>query len=109
MISNSTEQFNNVSVICKANIYFEGKVVSHTIVFPDKSRKTIGIIYPGGYTFNTGVAERMEIIAGDCKVRVSGTVDWSNYTVGTYFDVPGQSSFEIEVASGIVEYICSFS
>lgn len=108
MTINSPIQFENVSVTCKANVYFDGKVISHTIVLPDESRKTIGVIFPGLYKFNTGVSERMEIIAGACRARMADEKDWQDYSLGDYFDVPGQSYFEIEVASGLAEYICSF-
>ncbi|OGQ94224.1 MAG: hypothetical protein A2521_05590 [Deltaproteobacteria bacterium RIFOXYD12_FULL_57_12] len=102
------ERFADVTVTCKANIYFDGRVVSHTITLADNSRKTIGLIYPGSYTFNTDASERMEIIAGGCRVRVDGQADWRDFPAGTWFDVPGGSSFAIEVTAGIAEYICSF-
>lgn len=100
--------FENVAVTAKANVYFEGKVVSHTIQFPDGSRKTIGLIYPGTYTFNTGAPEEMKIIAGTCKARQVGQAGWTDYPAGTLFMVPGNSKFDISVESGIAEYICSF-
>ena len=102
------EQFANVTVTCKANVYFDGRVVSHTIGFADGSRKTLGLIYPGSYKFNTGVAERMEIIGGTCRVRIAGQGDWIGFPAGCRFDVPASSFFEIEVAEGIAEYVCSF-
>jgi hypothetical protein len=104
----SPEQFTNVVAICKANVYFDGRVVSHTITFADGSRKTLGLIYPGSYRFNTGVAERMEIIAGACRVRIAGQGDWIGFPAGTWFDVPANSFFEIEVGEGLAEYVCSF-
>lgn len=102
------EQFSNVTATCKANIYFDGKVVSHTITLTDGSRKTLGLIYPGSFKFNTGVAERMEIIAGACRARIAGKGDWIGFPAGTRFDVPANSFFEIEVGEGIAEYVCSF-
>ena len=60
-------QFDNVSVVCKANIYFDGRVISHSIVFADGTKKTLGLIYPGSYTFNTGAPEIMAIVAGTSK------------------------------------------
>lgn len=101
-------QFDNVSVVCKANVYFEGKVISHTVLFPDNTKKTIGLIYPGSYNFGTGAPERMELVAGSCKVKVAGQDSWTSYEAGTYFDVPGNSSFDITVENGIMEYICSY-
>jgi len=102
------EQFAGVTVACKANIYFDGKVVSHGLTLADGSRKTLGLIYPGTFKFNTDAPEKMEIIAGACRVRIAGAGDWIGFPAGTWFDVPGNSFFEIEVADGIAEYVCSF-
>lgn len=104
----SPQQFDQVSVVCKANVYFDGKVVSHTVLFAGGVKKTVGLIYPGTFTFNTGAPEKMEIIAGACRVRLKGQTAWTDYPAGTAFDVPGNSAFDISVASGIAEYICSF-
>lgn len=101
-------QFDNVSVVCKANIYFDGKVVSHSIVLKDGSKKTLGLIHPGTYTFNTGAPEIMAIVAGTCRAKQGGESDWTTYAAGSEFKAPGESSFEIAVDEGITEYICSF-
>lgn len=100
--------FSNVTVDAKANIYFDGKVVSHTVHFPDGSRKTLGLIYPGKFHFGTAAPERMEIIAGDCLVVLDGSTETLAIEAGSSFDVPGNSGFTITVAGGICEYICSF-
>ena len=100
--------FANVTVDTKANIYFEGSVVSHTVHFQDGSKKTLGLIYPGSYHFGTAAPERMEIISGDCKVVLDDSTDSNSYAAGTFFDVPGNSGFTIEVGENICEYICSF-
>lgn len=100
--------FDNVSVAAKANIYFDGRVVSHSVTFPNGSKKTLGLIYPGSYTFNTGAPEKMEIIAGSCRAKSADEDEWKTYSAGSYFSVPGNSSFEIAVDDGIAEYICSF-
>ena len=102
------ERFENVAITCKANLYFNGRVVSHTVTFPDGSRKTLGLIYPGTYRFGTDAPERMEIIAGGCRARREGAAEWTDYPAGSFFDVPGKSAFEVEVAEGIAEYVCSF-
>jgi uncharacterized protein YaiE (UPF0345 family) len=101
-------QFTGATVLTKANIYFDGKVVSHTVLVADGAKKTLGLIYPGSYHFGTGAPERMEIVAGDCRVTLDGQTEVKSYGIGTHFDVPGKSGFTIEVASGICEYICSF-
>ncbi len=102
------EQFSGVTVHTKANVYFDGKVVSHTVLMPDGAKKTLGLIYPGSHHFGTGAPERMEITAGACRVTRDGSTAVQDYVAGTFFDVPGQSGFTIEVKSGICEYICSF-
>ncbi len=101
-------EFPNVTAVAKANVYFDGKVVSHSILFPDGSKKTLGLIYPGAFHFGTGKAERMEIVAGGCVVKLDGSEAKSTYSAGQFFDVPANSGFDITVASGICEYICSF-
>ncbi len=100
--------FQNVTVDAKANVYFDGKVVSHTIHLPDGSRKTLGLIYSGKYHFGTAAAERMEIISGDCQVVLDGTTEPLTIEAGSFFDVPANSGFTIAVGDCICEYICSF-
>lgn len=72
-------QFDNVSVVKKANLYFDGKCVSHTVTFADGTRKTLGVIFPAALTFNTGAPEIMEINAGVCRVRLAGSDEWKTY------------------------------
>ena len=100
--------FKNVTVHAKANVYFDGKVVSHSIVLEDGSKKTLGIIYPGSYHFNTEQAEKMEIIAGQCKVILDNSEESNSYREGQAFEVNANSGFTIEVSKGTCEYVCSF-
>lgn len=102
------EQFVGVTAVTKANVYFNGAVVSHAIILPDGSKKTLGLIYPGEYHFNTQAAEKMEIVAGRCRVTLDGGADAASYGEGHIFEVPGKSGFTIEVEKDICEYICSF-
>lgn len=101
-------QFTGVTVVTKANVYFDGKVVSHTVLLADGAKKTLGLIYPGTFHFGTGAPERMEIVAGACRVTLDGATAAHDHAPGQHFDVPGKSGFTIEVASGICEYVCSF-
>ncbi|MBA4147860.1 MAG: pyrimidine/purine nucleoside phosphorylase [Verrucomicrobia bacterium] len=101
-------EFRGVTAVTKANVYFDGKVVSHTILFPDESKKTLGLIYPGKFHFGTDKAELMEIVAGECAVKLDGQDAVNTYSAGQTFDVPAKSGFDIEVKTGICEYICSF-
>lgn len=108
LMSSIPSEFRGVTAVTKANVYFDGKVVSHSILFPDNSKKTLGLIYPGKFHFGTDKAERMEIVAGECVVKLDGQSAVNTYKAGQYFDVPAKSGFDIEVKTGIAEYICSF-
>lgn len=101
-------ELKQVTVPLKANVYFDGKVISHTLLGADGTKKTLGVIYPGSFTFNTGAPERMDILAGICQVRLKGDTVWKPYGPGATFHVPGQSAFDISVTQGIVEYLCTF-
>ena len=101
-------EFKGVTAVTKANVYFDGRVVSHSILFPDGSRKTLGLIYPGKFHFGTDKAEFMEIVVGECSVKLDGQSVVNACAAGATFDVPAQSGFDIEVKSGLCQYICSF-
>jgi len=101
-------EFRGVTALTKANVYFEGKVVSHSLLFPDGSKKTLGLIYPGAYHFGTDKAERMELTSGQCTIKLDGTSASVACSAGQAFDVPAKSGFDIEVKAGICQYICSY-
>jgi uncharacterized protein YaiE (UPF0345 family) len=103
-----TTQIAGVTVVTKANVYFDGNVVSYTVILPSGERKTLGFIRPGSYHFSTGAAEGMIITAGACRVTVDGSASANDYGAGSDFEVPGKSGFMIEVAGAPCEYICSF-
>ncbi len=103
-----SDKFDNVSVGKKANVFFDGKCVSHSVFFPDGTRKTVGVVMPGSQlTFNVGAPELMEITSGECQVKIAGEVAFKTYTAGTSFRVAENSSFEIH-AKDDVNYVCSF-
>lgn len=100
-------EFTNVTVVREANIYFNGAVASRTILFADGSRKTLGIMQPGEYTFNTDKAELMEILAGELDVKLPGSEGWHRVTGGESFEVPASSAFTMKVNT-VSDYCCSF-
>lgn len=100
--------FPSVTADCVASIYYEGKVISHAIHFADGTKKTLGVIFPGTYYFGTEAAERMEISSGSCKIKVKGSADFTTIAAGSYFAVPANSGFDIVVADGFCQYICSY-
>ncbi|MCV6621063.1 MAG: pyrimidine/purine nucleoside phosphorylase [Cellvibrionaceae bacterium] len=99
--------FENVSVVKAANIYFDGKVVSRTVLFPDGSKKTLGLMLPGDYTFDTEAAELMEVLAGKAEVLLPGDSEWRSYAAGDDFNVPANSSFSLKVSEPL-DYCCSY-
>lgn len=101
-------QIANVSVSVKANVYFEGRVVSHSLALADGSKKSVGVIFPGSYHFNTDAAENMEIVEGECKVVIDGEEEVRLFRASEAFHVPEKSGFTIEVESTPCHYICSF-
>ena len=100
-------QFNNVSVVKQGNVFFDGKCVSHSVLFADGTRKTIGVILPSTLTFNVSTPELMEIISGTCRVKIGDETEFKTYAAGSKFSVPANSSFVIE-AQEVVNYVCSF-
>lgn len=103
-----TEKLDGVAVTTKANVYFDGKCVSHSVRFADGTGKSVGVILPATLTFNTGAPEIMEGVAGSCRVRLKGEAEWKTYGAGESYDVPGNSSFDIEVSGEPYHYICHF-
>ncbi len=101
------ERLDSVSVLTRANVYFDGKCVSHTVILADGSRKTLGVILPARLRFETHEPERMEVVAGHCRVRLAGEEIWREFQAGDRFDVPANAAFDIEVADRL-DYICHF-
>ncbi len=100
-------KFESVSVIKAANVYFDGKVTSRTVEFADGSIKTLGIMLPGEYQFNTGKPELMEIQSGKLSWCPAGKTEWQEVCGGQEFNVEGNSSFRLQVTQ-VTDYICSF-
>jgi uncharacterized protein YaiE (UPF0345 family) len=102
------DSLSSVTVHTKANVYFDGAVVSHTVIMPDGRKKTLGLIRPGTYHFNTAAAELMEVVAGECSVVLDGSSEQVDYETGDEFTIQADSGFTISVNGGICEYICTF-
>jgi len=101
--------FENATVEPVGNIYFDAKVVSHTVTLADKSRKTLGIITtPGSYRFDTAAPELMEITDGTCEVLIDGSDKTQEISAGSSFEVGGDSGFSITVKTGVCQYVCSY-
>lgn len=99
--------FENVTVVKQANIYFDGKVTSRVIKFNDGSRKTLGIMMPGDYEFGTDENELMEIMAGEVEILLPGETQWQTIKGGESFKVPANAKFGIKVKS-VTDYCCTY-
>jgi uncharacterized protein YaiE (UPF0345 family) len=110
MNSTTHPLFQNVSVKPQANVYFEGKCVSHSITLADGTSKSVGVILPSTLTFNTGAPEIMECVAGSCEYKLDGSDAWLRSNEGEKFNVPGNAKFQIRVTEGFeaYHYICHF-
>ena len=100
-------QFENVTVIKKMNAYFDGNVTSRTVIFPDGSKQTLGVMMPGDYEFGTEKKELMEIMSGDLDVLLPGEDIWETFGENSTFEVPANSSFKLKVRA-ITDYCCSY-
>ncbi len=99
-------EFNNVTIIKEANIYFDGRVTSRTVVFENGAKKTLGIMLPGDYEFNTDAPELMEINSGELEIQLSGE-SWKKISGGESFEVSGNSSFKLKIQK-LTDYCCSY-
>lgn len=103
----SSSEFNGVTVVKKANVYFDGKVTSRAVKFADGSKKTLGIMFPGDYEFGTAEKEIMEILAGELEVLIDEAKGWQSIKGGESFEVPANSKFKLQVKS-LTDYCCSY-
>ena len=103
----TTEKIDGVSVTTQANVYFDGKCISHGITFPDGTKKSVGVILPATLTFSTGAPEIMEGVGGSCEYRLADSEAWVTSAAGQKFSIPGNSKFDIRVTAPY-HYICHF-
>jgi purine/pyrimidine-nucleoside phosphorylase len=101
------DRFENVTVVKKANVYFDGKVTSRTVLFGNGTKKTLGIMMPGEYEFGTAEKEVMEILNGNLDVLLPGKDQWQTFTAGDSFEVPANSKFKLKVKD-LTDYCCSY-
>ena len=103
----SAPSLANVTLNPKANVYFDGKCVSHSFTLADGTKKSVGVVLPATLTFNTGAAEIMECVGGGCEYKLAGSDEWKSSGPGERFSIPANSSFDIRVAEQY-HYICHY-
>jgi len=104
----TTEKIDNVSITTQANVYFDGKCVSHGFTLADGTKKSVGVVLPATLTFNTGAAEIMECVGGACEYKLAGSDEWVKSSPGESFSVPGNSKFDIRVTEAY-HYLCHYA
>ena len=104
----TTSTIAGATVSTQANVYFDGKCVSHSLTLPDGTKKSVGVVLQATLTFNTGAAEIMECVAGGCEYLLAGTTEWKKSGPGDKFSIPANSSFDIRV-NQVYHYICHFA
>jgi hypothetical protein len=99
-------KLENVTIVKEANIYHDGKVVSRTVLFPDGTRQTLGVMQVGEYTFGTDEAEIMEMMSGELDIKLPGE-EWKTLHTPETFNVPANSSFDLKIKT-VTDYCCSY-
>lgn len=100
-------EFKDVTVVREANVYFDGKVTSRTVLFADGTRKTLGFMLAGEYSFDTNAAEIMDVLGGEMDVLLPGATDWTTYKAGESYEVPANATFNL-VIKEFADYCCSY-
>ncbi|MBC2857117.1 pyrimidine/purine nucleoside phosphorylase [Cetobacterium sp. 2A] len=100
-------EFKNIDIIKAANVYFDGKVNSRNIFFMDGTKKTLGFMQAGEYEFNTAMAEVMEVLNGEMKIKREDDSEFVIYKSGESFSIKANSSFKI-IVEKYADYCCSY-
>ena len=88
------------------NSYFDDQVQS--VGFERNGlRASVGAIAPGTYRFDTAAPERMTVVSGVLFVKLPAAEEFSRFPAGTYFEVPGESAFEVRVDDASA-YLCEY-
>lgn len=100
-------EIKNATIICKANVYYDGMVSSRTVILPSGDRVTLGFMQQGEYTFETREKEIMEVFSGAMRVKLPGSGTWRLVGPGERFEVPAKSEFSVTV-DAFADYRCSY-
>lgn len=100
-------KLENISIIKEANVYYDGAVVSRTIFLPNGEKQTLGVMQPGEYTFETDLAEVMEMMSGELEIRLPGESEFKKLNTPETFNVPAHSAFDLKIKT-VTDYCCSY-
>ena len=100
-------EFERVTLQAKANVYFDARVSSRTFYMPDGTRKTLGLVTAGVYTFSTEFQEDMQILGGEFRLKLPGATDYVSYVEGDTFYIPSGIEFEV-CTETYADYCCTY-
>lgn len=90
-------EYHGASITAKAQLSYGGKVATRTMITAAGEMKSLGLMHPGVYRMTTEAAERVEILAGSCRVKLADEQVWNDYQAGDSFTVPANTGYEIDV------------
>ena len=90
----------------EVNEFFSGRVKSLN-VNSSEGKKTIGVISPGEFEFNTKLKETMTVLSGTLSVFLPEYNEWEEFGTGASFDVPADSKFQVK-AEEDTAYLCEY-
>ena len=90
----------------EVNEYFDGNVKSLSLK-TDTLPATVGVMNPGQYVFNTADKEKVTVISGCLKIKLSENADEVAYTAGESFEVDAKSAFDVNVELQTA-YLCLY-
>jgi purine/pyrimidine-nucleoside phosphorylase len=90
----------------KVNEYFDGKVKSF-VMNSAEGKKTLGVMEPGEYEFDTDKKEIMTVVEGRLAVYFPEDDEWEDFEKGASFDVPAKSKLKVKVEQETA-YLCEY-
>ena len=90
----------------EVNEYFDGKVKSLRIN-SNEGKKTVGVMEPGEYEFNTQTKETMTVVSGELSIYFTEYDEWEDFGAGASFEIPAQTKFKVKVAQDSA-YLCQY-
>ena len=90
----------------EVNEYFNGKVKS-LAVHSNTGKKTVGVMEPGEYEFDTQTKEAITVISGEFSVYFAEYDEWEDFGAGASFEIPAGSKFKVKVTQDTA-YLCEY-
>lgn len=99
------DNFEHATVRKRANVYYDGRVTSRVVETADGDRRTLGIVLPGSYEFETETHETIEVLAGTGRLELPD--ETLPFDAGDVVEIPADTPFDF-VADDVVDYCCAY-